>query len=181
MEWRCVLYIVQIERYVNTSTLQLLVTAVCFHLFFNIYISNIFTFIISIKRSPWVNHVDLSGMWSLYQLCTADSSGLWGVVWVWLKELHLEDSLLMVGDHLKSHIKFFVSTGSCVLTKLWTKNTPMISLISFKSVQVPLVCSAYLMALRLRLEMNLCGWTIMSGHLKNLLEAGIIHHSSSCT
>lgn len=46
-------------------------------------------------------------MWLLDQLSTA-SSGLWGVIWVWLKELHLEDLLLIVGDHLKSPITFSV-------------------------------------------------------------------------
>lgn len=151
----------------------------CLFWFFfqSIYISNIFTFITSIKRSPWVNHIDLSGKWEtqqnvfelsctyvvcmqlLDQLSTVGSSGLRGVIWVWLKELHLEDSLLIVGDRLKSPIKFFVSTSSCVLTKLWARNTPIISLISFKSVQIPLVPSADFMALRLRLEMNLCGCT----------------------
>lgn len=146
----------------------------CLFWSFNVHISDSCTFITSIRRvKPYyfqwetretqqsvfkLSCICAVCMWLLDQLSTA-SSGLWGVIWVWLKELHLEDLLLIVGDHLKSPITFSVSTSSCVLTKLWAGNTPIISLISFKSVQVPLVPSADFMALRLRLEMNLCGCT----------------------
>lgn len=67
-------------------------------------------------------------MWLLDQLSTA-SSGLWGVIWVWLKELHLEDLLLIVGDHLKSPITF-----SVLVPVSWPNSEPGVPQLSPSSV-----------------------------------------------
>lgn len=116
----------------------------CLFWSFNVHISDSCTFITSIKRVKpyyfqWETRETQQSvfklsctravcMWLLDQLSTA-SSGLWGVIWVWLKELHLEDLLLIVGDYLKSPITF-----SVLVPVSWPNSEPGIPQLSPSSV-----------------------------------------------
>lgn len=116
----------------------------CLFWSFNVHISDSCTFITSIKRVKpyyfqWETRETQQSVfklsctravctWLLDQLSTA-SSGLWGVIWVWLKELHLEDLLLIVGDHLKSPITF-----SVLVPVSWPNSEPGVPQLSPSSV-----------------------------------------------